>query len=439
MKRISTFLFILIMISIFAIAQGYVKNVILLIGDGMGINQVLLSSYLEGRVLNMMKAPFTGFVLTYSANSNVTDSAAAGTALACGFKTNNGMIGILPDGSIIPTIAEIAASKGINTGIVVTCRVTHATPAAFYGHVKSRNDENTLAEQLVNSPLKVVLGGGWRHFVPTGGKRKDGKDLIALAKSKGFDYITTKSELMNYNGNRLLGLFASSHLHSVTERGPEEPLLSEMTEKALEILSKDSKPFFLMVEGSQIDWECHGNDVFGVWKETIEFDEAVKVALDFAEKHPDTLVVVTADHETGGLGLSTGGYTFDIEKIREYKKTADWIANNFDETPEGLKKIVKKYFNVELTDEEVKYIFSEAEKSSYGASNALGEVLSKKAQIGWTTHDHTGAPVPVFAFGPGAENFTGVLDNTEIPRIIGRLAGYPLTYPIHSVPLTGTH
>jgi alkaline phosphatase len=442
MKRFMMFVFIITLISVLAIAQGYVKNVILLIGDGMGINQVLLSSYIEGRVLNMMKAPYTGYVITYSANSNVTDSAAAGTTLASGFKTNNGFIGVLPDGTPVPTIAEIAASKGINTGIVVTCRVTHATPGAFYGHTNDRNAELVLAEQLVESPLKVVFGGGWSYFLPDtkGGRRKDGKDLIELAKNKGFDYITTKTELLNYDGERVLGLFASSHMSAVTERKPEEPLLPEMTKKALEILSKDGKPFFLMVEGSQIDWECHGNDIFGVWKETIEFDDAVKVALDFAEKNPDTLVVVTADHETGGLGLSTGDYTFDIEKIRNYKKTADWIAANWDKkSPDELKKLVKEYFNVEFTDDEVEYVIAEAGKSRYGAGNAIGRLLSNKAQIGWTTFDHTGATVPVFAFGPGAENFTGILDNTEIPRIIGRLAGYPLTYPVHSVPLVGTH
>ncbi len=418
---------------------GYVKNVIYFIGDGMGLNHLILSSYLESRELNIMKAPNLAMTMTFSANSNVTDSAAAGTALAAGYKTNNGMIGMLPDGTVISNIAEIAAEKGIKTGIVVTCRVTHATPAAFYGHVTSRKDENTLAEQLVNSPLTVAFGGGWRHFVPTGGKRKDGKDLIAVAKENGFDYITTKTEMLNYDGDRVLGLFAYSHLKAVSERSGEEPMLPEMVSKALDILSKDGEPFFLMVEGSQIDWEAHGNDVYGVWKEVVEFDNAVKVALDFAEKHPDTLIVITADHETGGLGLSTGGYTMNLEKIRsDYTRTADWILANF-KTEEEIKEAVKVYFNVELTEEDFVFFRTEKAKSFYGASNALGRILSNKVDIGWTTFDHTGAPVPVFAFGPGSEYFEGIMDNTQIPRLIGFLAGYELISPVNTVPPVGVH
>nr|WP_201029941.1 alkaline phosphatase [Kosmotoga arenicorallina] len=210
----------------------------------MGLNHLILTSYLEGRELNIMKAPNLAMSLTFSANSNVTDSAAAGTALAAGFKTNNGMIGVLPDGTPIPSIADFAAQNGVKTGIIATSRITHATPAAFYGHVNSRSDENTLAEQLVNSQITVAFGGGWRHFVPTGGKRKDGKDLIAVAKENGFDYITTKTEMLNYDGNRVLGLFAYSHLKAASERTGEEPMLPEMVSKALEILSKDNEPFF---------------------------------------------------------------------------------------------------------------------------------------------------------------------------------------------------
>ncbi|MFO7882367.1 MAG: alkaline phosphatase [Kosmotogaceae bacterium] len=422
------------------VAASYTKNVILLIGDGMGINHVLLTSFIEGRDLYMMKAPYFGSATTYSANSNVTDSAAAGTALSTGFKTNSGMIGVLPDGTVVPGIAEIAAKYGVKTGIVATCRVTHATPASFYGHVEDRGYENDLAEQLVNSPLNVVLGGGSRHFVSTGGKRTDGKDLIALAQSKGFDYITTKSELMNYEGDMLLGLFSSSHLDAVTERSGEQPLLPEMTEKALEVLSKDGEPFFLMVEGSQIDWEGHGNDVYGVWKETVEFDNAVKVALDFAEKHPNTLIIVTADHETGGLGLSSGGYTMNLEKIRnDYTRTADWIFFNKGDSVESLKAAMKKYCNVEMTEEDVELFKKMSAESYYGGPNSIGTILSKHVDIGWTTYDHTGAPVPVFAYGQGAERFTGLYDLTEIPRMIGQLAGYELTYPIFEVPAIGEH
>ncbi|SHH57006.1 alkaline phosphatase [Thermosipho atlanticus] len=426
-KYISLLLSLLLVVIV--LGNFGVKNVIYFIGDGMGINQILLASYIEGRTLNIMKAPYVGFATTYSANSLVTDSAAAGTALAAGFKTNNGMIGMLPDGTIVPSIFEVVSKYGVKTGIVVTCRVTHATPGAFYGHVTSRKDENTLAEQLINSSIDVVMGGGWRNFVATGGKRKDGKDLIALAKKKGFDYITTKSELMNYNGDRLLALFSSSHLSAASERSGEQPMLYEMVEKALEILSKDGQPFFLMVEGSQIDWEGHGNDPYGVWKEMMEFDKAIGVALKFLETHPDTLIVVTADHETGGLGLSTGGYTLDTDLVKKYQKTADWMVRNYDvENEQEFKAAVKKFFGIDLTKDDIARL-KEAKKSSnpYALGNVFGEIISEKAKIGWTTHDHTAAPVPVFAFGAGAENFGGFMDNTDIPRIIARLAGYSLS------------
>jgi alkaline phosphatase len=425
MKKGILLVMLVLVVSLLSFA-GDVKNVIFLIGDGMGPNQMLLSAYLEGRELYMMQLPYTGYAITYSADSNVTDSAAAGTALASGYKTNNGFIGMLPEGEVVPTIAEVLAEQGYKTGVIATSRITHATPAAYYGHSNDRDAEQVLAEQLVNSNLTVALGGGWNYFDPT--RRADRKDLISVAKGNGFDYITTKQELMAYSGEKVLGLFASSHMNSVTERTPAEPLLPEMTAKAIEILSKDDAPFFLMVEGSQIDWEGHDNDVFGIWKETVEFDEAVKVALDFAKENPDTLVVVTADHETGGLGLSTGGYTMDLEMVRKYQKTTDWVVAN-SQNMEELKSNVKEYYGFDLSEEEVAYLEAAGNKIE-----ALAEITSARASIGWTTHDHTGALVPVLAFGPGAEEFVGIMDNTDLPRKIASLVGVELSYPLVNVP-----
>ncbi|NUU99755.1 alkaline phosphatase [Marinitoga sp. 1154] len=437
MKRMFLILFLIVAIFTFSA----VKNVIYMVGDGMGLNQVMLASYLEGRLINFLKTQNLGLVTTFSANSNVTDSAAAGTALFSGFKTNNGMIGMLPDGTIVPSIAEIAAKKGVKVGVISTSRITHATPGAVYGHVTTRKDENTLAEQLVNSPITLAFGGGWRHFVANGGKRKDGKDLIKIAKEKGFDYITTKEELLNYDGNKVLGLFNYSHLPAASDR-VKEPMLADMTKKALEILSKDGNPFFLMVEGSQIDWEGHGNDPYGVWKEILEFEKAFDVVMEFVKNNPDTLVVITADHETGGLGLSTGGYYFDVEMVRKFTKNTDFISKEAKGDKNKVRELVKKYYGIELTDDDMEYfdrLIKEQAGSYYAFSNAIGRVVSRKAHIGWTTFDHTGAPIPVYAFGAGAENFNGFYDNTEIPRIIGRLAGYSLTYPVYELPVSGAH
>jgi len=425
MKKSVLLVMLVLVVSLLTFA-GDVKNVIFLIGDGMGPNQMLLSAYLEGRELYIMQMPYTGLAITYSADSNVTDSAAAGTALASGYKTDNGFIGVLSNGEVVPTIAEVLAEQGYKTGVIATSRITHATPAAYYGHTNDRDAEQVLAEQLVNSNLTVALGGGWNYFDPT--RRADRKDLISVAKGNGFDYITTKQELMAYSGEKVLGLFSSSHMNSVTERTPAEPLLPEMTAKAIEILSKDDAPFFLMVEGSQIDWEGHDNDAFGIWKEAVEFDEAVKVALDFAKENPNTLVVVTADHETGGLGLSTGGYTMDLEMVRNYQKTTDWVVAN-SQNMEELKSNVKEYYGFDLSEEEVAYL-----QATDNKIEALAEITSARASIGWTTHDHTGALVPVFAFGPGAERFVGIMDNTDLPRKVTSLLGVELSYPLVNVP-----
>ncbi|PLV58745.1 alkaline phosphatase [Thermotoga sp. KOL6] len=432
MRRLFVLFFVILAI---ALSFSQVKNVIYFIGDGMGLAHAYLTSMIEGRPLSFMKTPYVGLVKTHSANSWVTDSAAAGTALASGFKTNNGMINILPDGTIVPTIFEVAKAYGVKTGIIVTCRVTHATPAAFYAHVKSRGEENEIAKQLIESEtIDVVMGGGWANFLPKslGGKRNDELDLIEIAREKGYAYVTTKSDLMQLpaDAEKVLALFAPSHLAPASERSGDQPMLYEMVEKALEILSKDNEPFFLMVEGSQIDWEAHGNDVYGVWKEVLEFDKAVQVALDFALRRGDTLVVVTADHETGGLGLSAGDYMVDVEKIRGFTKTADWIMANYSTADkESFKEAIKEYFGLTLSDEDLERI-----SASKKPSAELGKILSEKVNVGWTTTSHSGVPVPVYAFGPGAENFTGFLDNTEIPRIIMRLTGYTLQYPLVKEP-----
>ncbi len=431
---------VLILLMTFVLAS-YVKNVIYFIGDGMGFNHVYLASILEGRPLNMMKSQHVGIVKTFSANTWVTDSAAAGTALASGFKTNNGMIGMLPNKEPVPSIAEVLKSYGVKVGIVVTCRITHATPAAFYGHVPDRDMENELAEQLIESDFDVIMGGGMRNFLPAsvkGSSRKDEKDLVSLAKERGYTVITKKSELAKVEGGKLLALFASSHLAPASERTGEQPMLYEMVEKALELLSKDGEPFFLMVEGSQIDWEAHGNDPYGVWKEIVEFDKAVGVALEFSKKNPDTLIVVTSDHETGGLSTSTGTYMLEVDKLRKFKANTDWFLARYPiEDKEKFIAGVKEFYDIDMSEEEYAQLLNvkKTAKSVYDLPNAFGRYVSSKALLGWTTFDHTGDPVPIFAFGPGAEHFTGWLDNTDVPRIIARSMGYPLTYPIQKEPI----
>ncbi|MBN2129849.1 MAG: alkaline phosphatase [Sedimentisphaerales bacterium] len=341
-----------------------VRNVIFCIGDGMGANQVALARLkavgAEGK-LHMEKMPVGGLVRTHSNDSLVTDSAASGTALATGIKTNNGMIGMAPDEQPYGTILELARADGMATGLVATSAITHATPASFAAHVTSRKMETTIAEHLIANRINVLFGGGRKFFLPKGAPdsaRKDDRDLIAEAKEAGYTYIETTAELRAVRHRHLLGLFQPEAL---TTEAPE-PSLELLTKKAIGALRRANvgsagrrKGFFLMVEGSQIDWACHDNDADNMIRQTLLFDQAVAAAVDFARKDGRTLVIVAADHETGGL------------------------------------------------------TFTAADKEGAGP------------KVHWSTKGHSGAPVPIYAFGPNAETFAGVYDNTEIPRKIARL------------------
>ncbi|MCX7994456.1 MAG: alkaline phosphatase [candidate division WOR-3 bacterium] len=285
-----------------------VRNIIFFIGDGMGISQIqaarIKSKGALGR-LNMELMPVVGLVNTCAADKLITDSGAGGTALASGIKTNIGAIGVDPSGMPYCTILEACQKIGKSTGLVVTSSITHATPATFAAHVPTRMAESEIAEQLIYRKVNVLLGGGRAFFLPKkikGSKRSDNRDLIKTAKELGYTVVEDKSALMNAKADYLLGLFQMEHM----KNDPVEPTLAEMTKKAIEILTKDPDGFFLMVEGSQIDWECHANQVGGMIEQVLMFDEAVKAGLEFALKDSHTIVIVTADHETGGLGI-TGG------------------------------------------------------------------------------------------------------------------------------------
>lgn len=345
-----------------AISAESVKNMIFCIGDGMGLGQIALARMKAagpGGSLYMERMPVAGFIRTHAANALVTDSAAAGTALASGVKTNNGMLGMTPDGTGYQTILEAAKAKGMATGLVATSTITHATPAAFASHVTSRKMQDKIAEQLIANEVNVLFGGGEGYFLPrTSGKskRSDQKDLIERAKEAGYLYIRTAEELKTAQHTHILGLFQLGPLTTVAP----EPSLAELTSKAIQVLSgadKKNKGFFLMVEGSQIDWACHGNDAAGTIRQMLLFDQAVKAAIDFALKDEHTLVVVTADHETGGLTI-TGG-SLDGQDL----------------------------------------------------------------DVNWSTNGHSGLPVPVYAFGPKTDIFAGTYDNTEVARKFARFLG----------------
>jgi len=318
-----------------------VRNIIFMIGDGMGVPALYAGMSVAGHPLNIEGFPITGLQKTFSYDNYITDSAAAGTALACGIKTNNGTIGQDPQGNKAKSILKIAEERGLSTGIVVVTDITDATPAAFVAHNNSRGNADAIALDFLKTDLDVFIGGGYNHF----GRRADHINLIDSLKNKGYEVDTTMAKLGQSKASKLVGLTDPLACpYRLNGRGNMLPVASK---KAIEILGRAPKGFFLMIEGSHIDHAGHDNNADVLVDEVLDFDEAVGIALDYAKKDGHTLVVVTADHETGGVTIVNGN------------------------------------------------------------------MKSHTIKLNFSSKGHTAVMVPVFAFGPGAEKFTGIFDNTS--------------------------
>ncbi|KPB06417.1 alkaline phosphatase [Bacillus sp. CHD6a] len=397
--------------------QGKVKNVIYMIPDGYNAGYATNYRWYKGEE-SSFDQHVKGLIQTHSADTEVTDSAAAGTAMATGVKTNNGMVGVTPDGKEVDSILDAAESSKKSTGLVATSTITHATPAVFGASVASRSDEASIAPQYFDNGVDVILGGGRDYFVSkeNGGKQPKG-DLIEQAKKNGYQYASNKEELENAEGDKLLGLFANNAMSPEMHRDEtDEPSLAEMTNTAIDALSKNKKGFFLMVEGSQIDWAGHAHDPAWAMTDSEAFDKAVEAALEFAEEDGNTLVVVAGDHETGGMSVgSNGEYDLKMDVLDSVTATGDKMASELNTDKSNIKEVVKKYTSFDLTEEEVERI-KKAEKPSI----AINEVVSDRALIGWTTTAHTGTDLPVYAYGPQSDKFSGLLDNTDLPKLMAK-------------------
>ncbi|MEJ7587791.1 MAG: alkaline phosphatase [Ferruginibacter sp.] len=276
------------------------KNIILLIGDGMGTSQIYAGLTANKGTLNLERCKSIGFHKNQSADNYVTDSGAGATAFSIGKKTYNGAIGVDATKLAHTTILEMAVKNKLATGLVVSCSITHATPASFIAHQTSRGMVEEIANDFLKTSIDVFIGGGKNHF----DHRKDGKNLLDSLREKGYQVQDTLPEITRIKSGKLAGFIAMEEPPKVSEgRGDQ---LLQSTQTALHILQQNKKGFFLMIEGSQIDWGAHANDGDYVIKEMLDFDKAIGAALDFAEKDGNTLVIITADHETGGLAL-TGG------------------------------------------------------------------------------------------------------------------------------------
>ncbi|WP_407667806.1 alkaline phosphatase [Paenibacillus massiliensis] len=405
---------------------GEIKNVIFLVGDGMGFSYITAHRYMKDnpntpqKELTAFDPYLVGAQMTYPDDDkqNITDSASAATAMSAGVKTYNAAIAVDTNQQDVKTVLEQAKEIGKSTGLVATSEITHATPAAFGAHDISRKNMDAIAndyyDELINGEHKVdvLLGGGKTNFV-----RAD-RDLTKEFTKDGYSYVTNRDALLKDSNTKLLGLFADGGLDKMIDRTSATPSLEEMTNAAIDRLSKNDKGFFLMVEGSQIDWAGHDNDVVGAMSEMEDFERAFQAAIDFAKKDGHTLVVATADHSTGGFSLGAAGeYNFNVEPIKAAKRTPDFMANEIAGGAD-VETVLSQYIALELTPEEIQSVKATVGKDVADIDNAIEEIFNTRSFTGWTTGGHTGEEVPVYAYGPGKENFAGLIDNTKNADVI---------------------
>lgn len=413
------------------------KNVIIMVGDGMGIGQIevarLLEKGKEGRLF-LQTLPNVGLVQTFSSDNIVTDSAAAGTALATGVKTLNSRVGMTPAGQAADSLADLFKKQGKSVGLISTNTIVDATPASFGASTESRRQQAEIARQLLANGYEVLLGGGSRYF---GAKKQKGPDLVPQFKEKGYTVVKDKNELAAAgNPEKLLGLFHKSYMNyyqDKDERNSLEPSILEMTQAAITSLSKNPNGFFLMSEGARIDHAAHAADVTGVWKETVEFDKAVEYAVNWAKKEGNTMVVVVADHETMGFAAAE---PMNIEALKAIEVSPEYMASkmvkNADKTAytiDSIKAAFSQYAGFEINDKQAaafnkrclskKGTLAYDYKIGWEIGSIIADhygvgVMSTKVRKRSKTGGHSGNMIPVFAFGPGATVFEGVMDNTEV-------------------------
>lgn len=474
MKRI-LILVCAVLCTLYAFSE--VKYVFYFIGDGMGANQVLgaemyrsaIQGEALGRVQTLMTTfPFSGHASSYSKSNGITDSAAAGTCLATGKKTKNGMLGMDQDSVNVSTIAEELKAQGWGIGIMTTVAIDHATPAAFYAHIEKRNSYYKIGKQLADSQFDFFGGAGFHH--PQG--KHDDKDmnLYRLAEKKGYTIahgyeeaqaLLAQDEIQSTMApqlNKMIlvqkdddqGAKHGSNLSYAIDRKEGDLTLKQIVSTAIPFLDARYDRFFMMVEGGMIDYACHGDDAATAFGEVWDMNEALEVAYSFYQAHPDeTLIVVTADHETGGLALGNGDYTLHLELLQNQKCSA-WILSDlftqlFKENKKPSWEQVKEIYQtnlgfwdtVEISKEEeaaLKDVYKKAckgkskdAKNMYKSINQLGDegiaLLNKKAHIGWTTHAHSAHAIPIYSIGVGAEQLSGWHDNTEIVPLIKKAIG----------------
>lgn len=448
--RILFFFAVVVGLPLWAADPVPVKYVFLFIGDGMSLPQRMLTQEYRHRLgqpdLLINRLPISGITTTHAHNSLITDSAAAGTAIACGDKTNSGVLGLDPNGKRLESVAELAHRNGRRVGIITSVSIDHATPAAFYAHNAGRGNYYDIGKDLLAAKFDYFGGGDFL--------KPDGKDgnLYDLAAKAGYQVIRDRNALLTLTpGDK--PVLALAPVTYAIDKLPGQIALSEYLTKGIALLDNPNG-FFIMVEGGRIDWACHANDAASVLQEVIAFDQAVEVAWNFAQQHPkDTLLVVTGDHETGALTLGFAGtaYASYLERLQHqkisYEKFGDLLKQRRDAgkfTFDDLKPLVTEYFGLKFTGEKndpmvlnsyelakLQAAFArsagqphpsatEPDSVLYGGYNpvcvTLTHILANKSGLGWNSYAHTALPVSTTAYGKQAEAFSGMTDNTGIAR-----------------------
>ena len=464
MKRLS-YLLLFVLLAGMASAQT-AKYVFYFIGDGMGVNQVngteMYLAEQEGRIgaksLLFTSFPVASVATTFSATNSVTDSSAAGTALATGSKTYNGAIGMDDQKQPLQSVAAQAKAAGKKVGVATSVSVDHATPAAFYAHQPDRDMYYEIATDLPKAGFDFYAGGGFLKPTTTA-DQKEAPSIFPIIEAAGY---TVARGLQEYQakaaeaGKMVLiqkeGA-APDCLPYAIDRQEGDLSLAEITQSAIDFLTKGKdKGFFLMVEGGKIDWACHGNDAATVFHEVVDMDNAIRVAYEFYKKHPkETLIVVTADHETGGLGLGTGPYKLNLKVLDAQKQSQDELSRaitnlrrmrkviNWEEMKEFLGEKMGFWKELPLNWEQEKMLrdaYEDSfvkkhvvfEESLYAKTEPLAvaakKVMSQLAYLGWCSGGHSAGYVPVYAIGAGSKLFMGKMDNTDIPKRIAKAARY---------------
>ena len=467
-KRILSICAVLCM-ALVAIAEGKAKYVFYFIGDGMGVNQVngteTYLAALEGRIgtspLCFAQFPYAGLVTTFSASNGITDSAAGGTALATGHKTKNGALGVKADLTApVRSVAAAAQADGKAVGITTSVSIDHATPASFYAHVKDRGMYHQIGKDLITAGFDFYAGSDFLE--PENRELSGDRTLYKQCEEAGYTiargYADYQQKEEKADKMLLLQTEAASQKDRTSipyaiDRQKDDLTLREITRAAIDFLSqKDKDGFFLMVEGGKIDWGCHSNDAATVFQEVIDLDEAVKVAYEFYRQHPEeTLILITADHETGGIALGAGSTELHFDLLKNQRQSAEAFSRTIAAQHQGegdrftwdfVRRQLQEHFGfwsqIPLDEKETARLKKAYEefcegvakdtRTLYASENVIAgtarRLMARKAMVSWQSNEHSNGYVPVFAIGAGAEKFTGRIDNTEIPRKIAEAAGY---------------